>query len=293
MPATMQPKVIGIAGNLGKPDSRARLLELLHLLNAGTVTILLEQEAATLAGRPADALPLREIGTRADLVVVLGGDGTILRVARELEGADTPLLGINLGSLGFLTSVRSDDLPAAARHVLGGEYTISERFTIATTLHRHGQPIAIHRALNDAVISRGAFSRIVRLRVSIDDEWLTEYVCDGMIFATPTGSTAYSLSAGGPILLPQARACILTPICAHALSNRPIVAGEESVVRCQVAEAAGELLLTIDGQVQAPMQVGDEVEVRRSPRPVRLARLTGQTYFDVLRQKLKWSGSNV
>ncbi|MCG3148327.1 MAG: NAD kinase [Verrucomicrobiae bacterium] len=287
------PKTIGIAGNLGKPESRDRLFELLNLLNHTQVTTLLEQEAAALAGRPHDAQPLRAIGTKADLIIVLGGDGTILRVARELEGATTPLLGINLGSLGFLTSVPSHDLPAAVQQVLTGAYAISQRFTIETTLLRNGHRLESHRALNDAVVSRGAFSRIVRLRVSIDDEWLTEYVCDGMIFATPTGSTAYSLSAGGPILLPQARACILTPICAHALSNRPIVAGEDSVVRCQVAGAAGELLLTIDGQVQMRMQVGDEVEVRRSPHPVRLATLTGQTYFDVLRQKLKWSGSNV
>lgn len=287
----MKPKVIGIAGNLGKPETRDRLFELLNLL--GKTAILLEQEAAALAGRPKDAHPLREIGKKADLVIVLGGDGTILRVARELDGGDVPILGINLGTLGFLASVRSEDLPAAVKQILAGELEIGERHAIEASLLRQGKRIESHRALNDAVISRGAFSRIVRLRVSIDDALLTEYVCDGMIFATPTGSTAYSLSAGGPILLPQARACIITPICPHALSNRPVVAGEESVVRCQVASAAGELLLTVDGQVQVRMQVGDEIEVRRSAKRVRLATPTGQTYFEVLRQKLKWSGSNV
>ena len=139
----------------------------------------------------------------------------------------------------------------------------------------------------------GRFRGLSGCGFRFDGALLTEYVCDGMIFATPTGSTAYSLSAGGPILLPQARACILTPICAHALSNRPIVAGEDSVVRCQVVSAAGELLLTLDGQVQVRLQVGDEVEVRRSAQAVRLATVKGQTYFEVLRQKLKWSGSNV
>jgi NAD+ kinase len=287
------PKIIGIAANIDKPESRDRLFELLKLLSGAKVTTLLEQEAAALAGHPNNAHTLREIGKTADLVIVLGGDGTILRVARELGGANPPLLGINLGSLGFLTSVRSDDLPAATKQLLTGDFAISERFALETSLLRHGKRIETHRALNDAVLSRGAFSRIVRLRVSIDDVLLTEYVCDGMIFATPTGSTAYSLSAGGPILLPQARACIITPICPHALSNRPIVAGEDSVMRCQVVNAAGELLLTIDGQVQVRMQVGDEVEVRRSSRSVRLAIPKGQTYFDVLRQKLKWSGSNV
>ncbi len=286
-------KTIGIAANIGKPESRDRLFELLNVLAAHNITTLLEQEAAALAGRPNDSLTLTEIGKRADMVFVLGGDGTILRVARELGGAATPLLGINLGSLGFLTSVRSDDLSGATKQILRGEYEISERFTIQTTLRRGGQKLESQPALNDAVISRGAFSRIVRLRVSIDGELLTEYVCDGMIFATPTGSTAYSLSAGGPILLPGARACIVTPICPHALSNRSVIAGEDSVVLCKVVSAAGELLLTIDGQVQMRMQVGDEVEVCRSPQAVRLVMPKGQTYFDVLRQKLKWSGSNV
>ena len=287
------PKIVGVAANVDKPDSRSRLLELLDLFRANGVNALLEQQAATLASRPNDSLALDEIGKRVDMVFVLGGDGTILRVARGLAGADTPVLGVNLGGLGFLTSVSCEDLAKATAEILRGEYEISERFTIRTALIREGKQLETHRALNDAVISRGAFSRIVRLRVSIDGELLTEYVCDGMIFATPTGSTAYSLSAGGPILLPTARACILTPICPHALSNRSVIAGEQSVVRCQVADAAGELLLTIDGQVQLRMQVGDEVEVRRSPEPVRLVTPKGHAYFDVLRQKLKWSGSNV
>jgi NAD+ kinase len=284
---------IGVAANISKPESRDRLFELLHVLAENKVTALLEQEAAALAGRSSEALALAEIGKRAEMIFVLGGDGTILRVARELEGAPTPMLGVNLGSLGFLTSVRSEELTAATKQILQGEYGISRRFTIQTTLSRAGKRLETHAALNDAVISRGAFSRIVRLRVSIDGELLTEYVCDGMIFATPTGSTAYSLSAGGPILLPDARACILTPICPHALSNRSVIAGEDSVVTCQVASAAGELLLTVDGQVQVRMQVGDEVEVRRAARTVQLVTPKGHEYFDVLRQKLKWSGSNV
>jgi NAD+ kinase len=290
---TRSPKIIGVAANLGKPEARDRLFELLNLLGDAQPTILLDQEAAALAGQPNSAHPLRDIGQRADLVIVLGGDGTILRVARELEGQPTPILGVNLGNLGFLTSVRADNLARALHEVLAGKFRISERFMLESSLVRQGQRVDTHRALNDAVISRGAFSRIVRLRVSIDDELLTEYVCDGMIFATPTGSTAYSLSAGGPILLPEARACILTPICPHALSNRPVVAGEDSVIRCQVVSAAGELLLTIDGQVQVRMLVGDEIEVRKSACRVRMLTPTGQGYFDVLRQKLNWSGANV
>jgi NAD+ kinase len=288
-----KPKTIGVAANLGKPESRDRLLEVIELLNAANVKVLLEQEAATMAGRSGTSPALREIGPQSDLVIVLGGDGTLLRVARELEGAETPMLGVNLGGLGFLTSVRSDELKTAIAGVLAGRYEISRRFTIETALLRAGKRLETHQALNDAVLARGAFSRIVRLRVSIDDELLTEYVCDGMIFATPTGSTAYSLSAGGPILLPGARAVIVTPICPHALSNRSVIAGADSVVKCLIVDGAGQLMMTVDGQVQVRMQVGDELEVRKSARTVQLVTPVGQTYFDVLRQKLKWSGANV
>ena len=287
------PKIIGVAGNPAKPAMQARLRQLLGLLAKRRVTVLLEREMAALAGPRRVGLTLGELAQRADMIFVLGGDGTILRIARELGNAETPLLGINLGNLGFLTSVRGDYLPVATRQILAGEFAVQSRFTIETKLRRQGKIVATHRALNDAVISRGAFSRIVRLRVTLDEVLLTEYLCDGMIFATPTGSTAYSLSAGGPILSPDARACILTPICPHALSHRPVVAGENAVVRCRVVSAAGELLLTIDGQVQMRMQIGDEVEIRKSARVVRLVSPAGQTFFDVLRQKLKWSGSNV
>lgn len=287
------PKRIGVAANLGKQEARESLLELLNLLRNHGVEVCLEREAAAATGDSGSAHTLKEIGTMADMMVVLGGDGTILRAARELEGSETPILGINLGHLGFLTSIQSDALHKTVAEILCGEYEVSERHTIQTKLLRDGKPLETHQALNDAVISRGAFSRTVRLRVSIDDEWLTEYACDGMIFATATGSTAYSLSAGGPILLPSARACILTPICPHALSNRSVIAGEDSELRCQVVSAAGELLLTVDGQVQTGMLVGDEVAVRSGLHPVHLVTPKGYVYFEVLRQKLKWSGSNV
>jgi NAD+ kinase len=283
---------IGIIANEQKPGSRERVRELLDVLTGKKLRIVLDHAASKLAGREREDRSIRELGA-ADLIVILGGDGTILRAVRELGEKQPPLLGVNLGGLGFLTSVRSEEMMQAMQEVLAGDYTISDRHALQATLLRAGQTVEIHHALNDAVISRGAFSRIVRLRLSIDGEWLTEYVCDGMILATATGSTAYSLSAGGPILLPAARACILTPICPHALSNRSIIAAEESVVRCQVTFAAGELMLTIDGQVQAKLQVGDEVEVRSSPRVVHLVMPKGHAYFEVLRQKLKWSGANV
>jgi len=287
------PKTVGVAVHAGKSQSRDRLFELLALLDESEIDVLLEQEAATLTAKPHAGCALKDIGKAADLIIVLGGDGTILRVARELEGSAVPLLGVNLGNLGFLTSIRGDKLTSAVREILRGEYQVSERLALQATLLRAGKRKEAHRALNDVVVSRGAFSRIVRLRLSVDGELLTEYVCDGMIFATATGSTAYSLSAGGPIMVPTARALIITPICPHALSNRSVIAGENSVVHCQVMDAAGELLLTVDGQVQLRMEVGDEVEVRQSSRTIQLVTPKNHSYFEVLRKKLKWSGANV
>ena len=287
------PRTIGVIAHVGKAEARARLLELLAVLGESKLRVLLERQAAVLAGKPKLAQTLKDIRKAADLIIVLGGDGTILRVARELEGSGTPILGVNLGGLGFLTTVRGDKLKAPVRAILRGDYELSERQTLQTTLIRRGKRQEAPRALNDVVISRGAFSRIVRLHLSIDGQLLTEYLCDGMIFATATGSTAYSLSAGGPILVPTARALIITPICPHALSNRSVIAGENSVIRCHAARAAGELLLTVDGQVQLPMEMGDEVEVRQSPQTVQLVTPKGHSYFEVLREKLKWSGANV
>ena len=287
------PNTIGVIAHVGKAEARVRLLELLDVLGESKLRVLLERQAAILAGKPSLAQTLKGIRKAADLIIVLGGDGTILQVARQLEGSETPVLGINLGSLGFLATVRGDELKAPVRAILRGDYELSRRHTLRTTLIRRGKRQETPQALNDVVISRGAFSRVVRLHLSIDEQLLTEYVCDGMIFATATGSTAYSLSAGGPILVPTARALIVTPICPHALSNRSVIAGENSVIRCRAVRAAGELLLTVDGQVQWPMEMGDEVEVRQSSQAVQLVTPRGHSYFDVLREKLKWSGANV
>jgi len=287
------PRVIGIAANPEKPKTRVCITRLLRLLRHRKVIALLDHQAATAIHQPKVGCAVSDIGREADILIVLGGDGTMLRVARELGGASTPIIGIKLGRLGFLTSVRSNAMVGAVDAILRGEYDVTKRQVLRVTLIRRGNHLETSDALNDAVISRSAFSRIVRLRLTIDGELLTEYMCDGMIFATATGSTAYSLSTGGPILLPHTRGFVISPICPHALSNRSVIASADSVTRCRVIGAAGELLLTVDGQVQSRMRVGDEVEVRRSPHTVSLATLKGQSYFELLRQKLKWSGANV
>ena len=291
--STHVPRTVGVVANTEKSAALERTTELLQLLHEHSIKTLLDQATATLVEHPGEALPVTEIAAAADLLIVLGGDGTILRVVRETGEAETPILGINLGGLGFLTSVRSEELSQAVHDILHGEYEINERQTIRANLLRNGAPIETHLALNDVVVSRAEVSRVVRLRLSIDGERLTEYVCDGMIFATATGSTAYSLSAGGPILLPTARAWIVTPICPHALTNRSLIVGEQSAVRCQTTGANGDLLMTVDGQTQTRLRVGDEVEVQRAARVVRLVTPKGHAFTEVLRQKLKWSGANV
>ncbi len=287
------PGIIGIAANPLKADARQCLTQLIALLREHAVRLLFETDVARLAVPRVTGSSLAKIKDQADMIIVLGGDGTILRVARELGDSPPPILGINIGSLGFLTSERSADMTRTVHEVLHGHCLISARQTLQATLQRPRCKPVTHIALNDAVISRGAFSRVVRLRLDIDGAMLTEYVCDGMIFATATGSTAYSLSAGGPIMLPTADAWLVTPICPHALSNRSVIVGRDSSLRCNVRSAAGDLLLTVDGQVQVKLRVGDNVEVRRGHRQVRLVMPKGHSYFDILRQKLKWSGANV
>jgi len=286
-------KTVGIAGNPNKPEARERFPELARLLADHNVRVVVEQSVAGLVGRRVAALPLPKIGKAADIVIVLGGDGTLLHVVRDLGNTRALILGVNLGGLGFLTSVRSDGMAASVREILKGQYTVSDRQTLQATLCRAGRTTTTHVALNDFVIGRGALSRVVRLQLTIDGEALTEYVCDGMIVATPTGSTAYSLSAGGPILMPATPAMIVTPICPHALSNRSVIVPGDAMVQCRVTRGAGGLALTGDGQVHTPLRVGDTVAVRRGDRVVRLVMPRGQSYFGVLREKLKWSGANV
>ncbi len=233
------------------------------------------------------------LAARCELLLVFGGDGTMLRAAREMDGADTPVLGINAGALGFLTTVPADDMKRALKAVLAGRFRLRARTMLQTVVLRKGRRLAIHHALNDAVIARGATARIVRLEVRVDGEPLTDYLCDGMIFATQTGSTAYSMAAGGPILIPGTEAFVMSPICPHSLTSRSLVIGRSTVVETRVLSQSEELLLTMDGQVSMHLRSGDVVEVRRGNRQLQLVVPQGYSYYETLRRKLKWSGANV
>lgn len=256
-------------------------------------TALTDEATASMAG-----LRLKTFGDDAalarqcDLLLVFGGDGTMLRVAREVAGSRTPILGINLGSLGFLTAVPSDRMAAVLARVWAGDYTIESRPLIAATSNVTGRPLT-QVALNDFVIGRGAGSRMIELEVRVDDELLTRYRCDGLIVSSPTGSTAYSLSAGGAIVSPAAEVFTLTPICPHALSNRSVIISLQSQISVRVTTPRPEVVLAADGQVETKLTEGDQVLIQRSRRSLRLLRLPGQSFFHTLRQKLHWSGSNV
>lgn len=233
-----------------------------------------------------------ELARKVDLLMVFGGDGTMLRVARETAGCRTPVIGINAGSLGFLTDVQAHQLPIALKQIWAGEMELEPRSLIEVSGHR-GDESYRETALNDFVISRSVAPRLIDLGVTIDGMPLTRYRCDGLIVCTPTGSTAYSLSAGGAIVSPTADVFTLTPICPHTLSNRSVIVSLDATIKVKVRSERIETLLTADGQKMIPLTYGDEITIRRSKRSIRLLHLAGSSFYETLRMKLNWSGSNV
>ncbi len=224
-----------------------------------------------------------------EFLVVMGGDGTILSVARHYGPQGIPTLGVNMGGLGFLTEISLDELyPCLQDYVLTGRFEVEERMMLTATLARKGEPVWRENVLNDAVINKGALARIAELTTWIDGEYLTTYRADGLILATPTGSTAYNLSAGGPIVYPTLRHILLLPICPHTLSNRPIILPETVTVAVTLDEKVQDLYLTLDGQVGQTLQPGDGIEIRRSPHCLKLVKSPHRGHFEVLRTKLGW-----
>ena len=230
----------------------------------------------------------RDLSARAELVVVLGGDGTLIHAARLLDGRPTPLLGINLGSLGFMTEIPVEELFPTMDEVLAGRFKVDSRMKLACRLIREGRVIVEDEILNDVVINKGALARIADHEVSVDGVPIATYKADGVILATPTGSTAYSLSAGGPIVHPSVDCTVLTPICSHALTHRPIVVPADRTIRISLRTETADTFLTLDGQTGHSLQCGDSIEVVRSPNRVNLVRNTRVGYFSILRQKLHW-----
>lgn len=279
-------KNIAIFAKVHDPRCQDVAGELVQWLRRRGLTPLPEEHLALRIGfrepMPADILD------RAELVVVLGGDGTLISVARMIGERGLPIFGVNLGSLGFLTEITLDELYPALASCLMGDYRISERMMLSVTVERDGELISENRVLNDVVINKGALARIIDLETTVNDDYLTTFKGDGLIISTPTGSTGYSLSASGPILYPELGCFVLSPICPHTLTNRPIVVGSDAIVTVGLKCINEDVCLTLDGQVGMKLACGDVVRVARSKQRTRLIISGSRDYFEILRTKLKW-----
>ena len=229
-----------------------------------------------------------DIPSQAEMIIVLGGDGTLISVARLIEGRNIPILGVNRGGLGFLTEVTMEELYPLLERVLAGEMMIDERILLNTHIHRQGERITQYTAVNDIVVNKGALARIIELEVYIDRQYVITFRADGLIISTPTGSTAYSLAAGGPIVHPAMGALILTPICPHTLTHRPIVLPDDVKIEVILNVDNVDVHATLDGQVGFALKYRDVVEVRKSHHKVQLIRSPSRSYYQILRTKLKW-----
>ena len=277
---------VGFVVKRQKPEADAIARELIPwLVESGHgVALLPEQEALATGG--AAVLPEEELGQSIDLLIVLGGDGTLLRGATMLRERRVPVLGVNLGTLGFLVPFTPAEARAAVQQALAGQLPLEERMRLCVRLHRSGE-VTERVALNDAVIAQGAMARLVELTGRLDGQRIAVYKADGLIISTPTGSTAYNLAAGGPILTPGQAALAITPICPHTLTHRPLVVPATSKIEIEVSGASESIMLTVDGQWAYPRAHGDRVEVVQAEAPLRLYR-SEKPYFEILREKLSW-----
>jgi NAD+ kinase len=288
----MSPRSIGLIANHGKSGADELVREIVTECERRSLPLILESETARALGL-ANGSPHRELICQCELLLVLGGDGTILQVLHELCDEYLPILGINLGTLGFLTCVSATAWREAIEAVASGTYRLSNRTLLAVEVVREQQRLGRYIALNDAVISRGELSRLIKLNVTVDGDRLSEYNADGLIVATPTGSTAYSLSAGGPVLTPDSGVFVVTPICPHVLTMRPVLVSDDSVMEITPSPDQPDIFLTLDGQTSTPILAGDVIRITKAPQRLPLAMLPGMSFFEVLRQKLKWSGTAI
>jgi NAD+ kinase len=280
-------KKIGIFAKVQDPRCREVACELLSWLRDRGLTPLVEKRLSCYL-ESEEGMEGGDIPSLADLVVVLGGDGTLISVARLVGKREVPILGVNLGSLGFLTEIPVSGIYGALESYLSGDSTISERMMLSVVLLRDGVEIGAWEALNDAVINKGAPAKIVTMDASVDGSFLATFKADGLIVSSPTGSTGYSLSANGPIVDPALDCLLITPICSHTLTNRPIVVGADAEITVTLDSRVENVMLTLDGQVGIPLEYRDVIVVRRAEHHTRLI-LSGDTdYYEVLRTKLKW-----
>jgi NAD+ kinase len=288
-------KTIGVFARPRLTEAGRVLREMATWLSARGVRVVMEERTAGLMDGGASGVDVAEggaVAAAADVVVVLGGDGTLLRASHLIESATVPVVGVNFGSLGFLTEITLPELYPTLENVLGDKYEHDDRRLLRAVVRRRGQPEAIGDVLNDVVITKAVVSRIIELDVTVDGLFVSEFRADGLIVSSPTGSTAYNLAAGGPILHPSLSAVVLTPICPHMLTNRPLVIRDEATIDVRLHSKDVEVHITLDGQHGFPMSQGDTVTITRSPRTLRLVKARGRDHYEVLRTKLKWGESS-
>ncbi|MBW2673025.1 MAG: NAD(+)/NADH kinase [Deltaproteobacteria bacterium] len=279
----MDIKRVGIIANSSKEKAPEYALRLAGWLSERKVEVLFEKEIAAKTDMP--GVSGDDLASAVDMLVVFGGDGTLLMAARLAMGSDVPILGINMGGFGFMTVVNLDEMLGAMELVLDGEYSTSERMMLSVSVEG-----ARHPALNDVVINRGNLSRMVNLETFVDGKYLSTFKADGLIISTPTGSTAYSLSSGGPIVLPELNSIIINPICPHTLTNRPLVLPPDSAIEVIVWTKEGKASVTLDGQDLFILKSGDRVGIQKSKNHINLVESPHRDYLEILRTKLGWGG---
>ena len=277
-------------GLVVKSDTKAKRKadELEKWLRSRKIEVIRKKTAAPGQKKADNNLP----GAPSDLfcVFVLGGDGTFLSAVRWIGDQDIPILGVKFGEVGFLAEIAEESLHAAAEKVLKGDFSLKRRMRLSVKVSRQNETLAQETVLNDIVINRGALARLAHIETYIDDHYLTTYSADGLIVATPTGSTAYSLAAGGPVIHPAVPGIILTPICPFTLTNRPLIVPESANIKIRLAKGSSDIVLTFDGQIGLEINDQDEIFIQKGPYPINLITLPNRQYFDILKNKLKWSG---
>lgn len=289
MQAQLQVRRIGLLVKRQEPRARIVVEKIIDWSTERGISVLLDTQDFECEG-PAEHLSTVDIPDHADLIVVLGGDGTMLATARLVGDRGTPVLGVNFGTLGFLTEFSDTELFSILEEAVRGEYSVDPRVTISCAIERNGRIISRAMALNDIVVNKSALARIIEIDCWIDQQFVTYYRADGLIVSTPTGSTAYNLSAGGPILMPSMGAFVLNPICPHTLSNRPLVVPDSVAIDLIVRQTGEPVMATIDGQVGYELEAGDSLHLRKNGTTFNVITPRDRNYFEVLRDKLRWGG---
>lgn len=285
---------IGIIGNPKKLSALKLARDLSNWLGKKGIKVFVSYDCTEMLLDKKQAVENEALLSDIDILIALGGDGTLLSAARLISSSGIPILGINLGGLGFLTEVNSSRVYEVLEQVLGNKFSVENRMLISGYVLRKGKwKVSPFSALNDVVITTEAIARVLKLETSIDKQYVTTYIADGLIIATPTGSTAYSLSAGGPIVHPALKAIIITPICPHTLTNRPIIVSEKSSISVEPIFETNKITLTIDGQIKFNLLRSDKLVIKKAPYTLKLISSTENDFFAILRKKLKWSGHSV